>query len=112
MLPQHIFASILIFVTLMGLNVQASANGAGVTGETSIDLAEIDKRATQLMKHLEMVGLSVAIVEDGEMTFSKGYGEVQRNSKTKVSADTVFRWASVSKGVAAATVLSARRRSF
>ena len=90
----------------MGLNAQASANGAGVTGEHSIDLAEIDKRATQLMKHLEMVGLSVAIVEDGEMTFSKGYGEVQRNSKTKVSADTVFRWASVSKGVAAATVLS------
>ena len=80
MLPQHIFASILIFLALMGLNVQASANGAGMTGEPSIDLAEIDKRATQLMKHLEMVGLSVAIVEDGEMTFSKGYGEVQRNS--------------------------------
>ncbi len=73
---------------------------------TNVDLAELDKRASQLMSQLEMVGMSVAVVENGEMTFAKGYGEVQRDSKMKVSADTVFRWASVSKGVAAATVLS------
>ena len=58
------------------------------------------------MFQLEMVGLSVAVVEDGKMTWAKGYGEVQRNSNMLVTADTVFRWASVSKGVAAATVLS------
>ena len=73
---------------------------------SNVDLAELDKRASQLMTQLEMVGMSVAVVENGEMTFAKGYGEVQRDSKMKVSADTVFRWASVSKGVAAATVLS------
>lgn len=73
---------------------------------SNIDLTEIDKRASQLMQQLEMVGLSVAIVENGEMTFAKGYGEVQRDSHMKVTEDTVFRWASVSKGVAAATVLS------
>ena len=73
---------------------------------SNIDLAEIDKRASQLMQQLQMVGLSVAIVENGDMTFAKGYGEVYRNSQMKVTEDTVFRWASVSKGVAAATVLS------
>ena len=75
--------------------------------ETSlVDLSEIDKRTAQLMRQSEMVGLSVAIVENGEMTFSKGYGDVKQGSDKSVTDDTVFRWASVSKGVAAATILS------
>ena len=52
-----------------------------------------------------MVGLSVAIVEKGEMVFAKGYGETIKGSGKSVSEDTVFRWASVSKGVAATAVL-------
>ena len=71
-----------------------------------INTAEIDRRAGQLMTQLEMTGLSVAVVEDGEITFAKGYGETLRDSGQMVTADTVFRWASVSKGVAANTMLS------
>ena len=74
--------------------------------EPGIDIPELDKRASQLMQQLEMVGMSVAVVENGKMTWAKGYGETLRNSNQLVTADTVFRWASVSKGVAAATVLS------
>ena len=103
---RNFIASVLITIGTASLAAQSFANGAGDDKTSSIDLAEIDKRASQLMHQLEMVGLSVAIVENGEMTFSKGYGEVQRNSNDQVTADTVFRWASVSKGVAAATILS------
>ena len=71
-----------------------------------INLVEIDRRANLLMQQLEMTGLSVAVVENGEMTFAKGYGEEIRDSGQMVTADTVFRWASVSKGVAANTLLS------
>jgi len=103
--------SFLTMICVMTVSPQAFANGLGANGvmqshASDINLSEIDNRASQLMHKLEMVGLSVAIVEDGEMTFSKGYGEVKRDTKEKVTADTVFRWASVSKGVAAATVLS------
>jgi len=84
----------------------SSANDISPIRAPGTDIAELDKRASQLMHQLEMVGLSIAVVEDGEVTFSKGYGEVQRDSNEMVNADTVFRWASVSKGVAAATVLS------
>jgi len=73
---------------------------------TVIDVAEIDRRANLLMNQLEMTGLSVAIVENGETRFAKGYGEEIRDSGQMVTADTVFRWASVSKGVAANTLLS------
>lgn len=71
-----------------------------------IDTAEIDRRASLLMNQLEMTGLAVAIVENGQTTFAKGYGETLRDSGEMVTADTVFRWASVSKGVAANTLLS------
>jgi len=73
---------------------------------SKIDTAEIDRRAMLLMNQLEMTGLSVAIVENGKTSFAKGYGEEIRDSGRMVTADTVFRWASVSKGVAANTLLS------
>ena len=51
-----------------------------------------------------MVGLAVGVVENGRITFLQGYGETQAGSGDPVTPDTVFRWASVSKGVAATMV--------
>jgi len=70
-----------------------------------VDTKEVDRRITELMKDHKMAGLAIAIIEDGEITFTKGYGETLKGSGEEVTPDTVFRWASVSKGVAAATVL-------
>ncbi len=71
-----------------------------------INTVIIDERIHKLMQHPDMVGLAVAIVENGEITFAKGYGETLKGSGDPVTSDTVFRWASVSKSVAAATVMS------
>ena len=51
-----------------------------------------------------MVGLAVGIVENGRITFLKGYGETLEGSGDPVTPETVFRWASCSKGVAATMV--------
>ena len=51
-----------------------------------------------------MVGLAVGIVENGRITFLSGYGETLAGSGEKVTPDTVFRWASVSKGLAATMI--------
>ncbi len=72
----------------------------------SVDLKTIDNRIKALMLKKRMVGLSVGIVENGELTFAKGYGETLKGSGSRVTKDTVFRWASVSKGVAAATLMT------
>jgi beta-lactamase class C len=53
------------------------------------------------MRGERMIGLAVGIVEKGEIRFLKGYGETVAGSGEKVTTDTVFRWASLSKGVAA-----------
>lgn len=73
----------------------------------TIDKQELHNRALQLMAaEPGMTGMAMAIVEDGRVTFAYGYGETVRGSGQLVNKDTVFRWASVSKGVAAAALLS------
>lgn len=78
------------------------AIGQGAASRPSaVDYARIDARLRRLMASPAMVGLAVAIVEDGEIRFIKGYGATMVGSADPVTPDTVFRWASLSKGVAA-----------
>src|SRR5688500_479223 len=65
-----------------------------------IDYEAIDRRLQHLIEQRSMVGMSVGIVENGRITFLKGYGETAEGTGEPVTPETVFRWASVSKGVA------------
>jgi|GEM_PF-558747 len=71
-----------------------------------VDYNQVRGRIHRLMKQKRMVGLSIAIVENGQLTHAEGFGETLNGSGDRVTEDTIFRWASVSKGVAAATLLS------
>ena len=69
-----------------------------------VDYRLLDARLKQLMTKPAMVGLAVGIVENGRITFLQGYGETLAGSGDPVTPETVFRWASTSKGVAATMV--------
>ena len=69
-----------------------------------IDYARLDARLQRMVAKPTMVGMAVGIVEDGRITFLNGYGETIAGSGDKVGPHTVFRWASVSKGVASTMV--------
>jgi beta-lactamase class C len=69
-----------------------------------VDYASLDQRLQQLMTKPAMVGLAVGVVENGRITFLRGYGETLAGSGDPVTPETVFRWASCSKGVAATMV--------
>ena len=69
-----------------------------------VDYAAIDRRLQRLSEQRSVVGLAVGIVENGRITFLKGYGETAAGSGDPVTPETVFRWASVSKGVAGTMV--------
>jgi beta-lactamase class C len=71
-------------------------------GPTRVDYARLEARIARIMAEPDMVGLAVGTVENGRVRFVKGYGETVAGSGDPVTPDTVFRWASVSKGVAAA----------
>ena len=70
----------------------------------AVDYALVDARLRRLMTDPRMVGLAIGIVEDGQITYLRGYGETLRGTGDPVTADTVFRWASVSKGLASTLV--------
>ena len=84
----------------------ARAHLAAVTpaARQEIDYKLLDARLQRLMERPTMVGLAVGIVENGRITFLKGYGETLADSGDPVTPATVFRWASVSKGVAGTMV--------
>jgi len=69
-----------------------------------IDYAALDARFQRMVQKPSMVGMAVGIVEGGRITFLHGYGETLADSAEPVTPGTVFRWASVSKGVAATMV--------
>ena len=69
-----------------------------------VDYAALDARLKRMIAKPAMVGMAVGIVENGRITFLSGYGETVAGSGEKVSPQTIFRWASVSKGVAATMV--------
>ncbi|MCL6698122.1 beta-lactamase family protein [Sphingomonas sp. NSE70-1] len=69
-----------------------------------INYASLDSRLKRMVEKPTMVGMAVGIVENGRITFLSGYGETLEGSGEKVTPETVFRWASVSKGVASTMV--------
>lgn len=70
----------------------------------AVDYDLLDARLQKLMDRPTMVGLAVGVVENGRITFLKGYGETLAGSGEPVTPKTVFRWASLSKGVAGTMV--------
>jgi beta-lactamase class C len=69
-----------------------------------IDYRDFDRRISGIMADPSMVGLSVAVIEDGRISFARGYGTTTAAGGEAVNPHTVFRWASLSKGVAATMV--------
>ena len=69
-----------------------------------VDYARVDALARELVARRDMAGFAIAVIEDGQFAFVKGYGETAAGSGERVTTSTLFRWASLSKGVAATLV--------
>lgn len=67
---------------------------------SAVDYDALDARLNLLMAERDMTGLAVAVVEDGKLAFIRGYGLASKETGQPVTERTVFRWASLSKGVA------------
>ncbi|HIG90006.1 MAG TPA: class A beta-lactamase-related serine hydrolase [Flavobacteriaceae bacterium] len=57
------------------------------------------------MEHYNVPGVSIAIVENGEVKWAKGYGMANTESKTEVNTNTIFQAGSISKPLAALAAL-------
>lgn len=83
-----------------GRSEAAIGDNAAAPRESVIDYTRLDRRLRLLAAGDGMVGLAVGVVENGEIRFLKGYGVTEAGTENPVTPNTVFRWASLSKGVA------------
>jgi CubicO group peptidase (beta-lactamase class C family) len=68
-------------------------------------IATIDRLVPSLMEEHRVPGVSIALIDDGRVAWSKAYGVSDAAKKTPVTAGTLFEAASMSKPVFAILVL-------
>jgi len=64
----------------------------------------LDKTIKQAMKQWHVPGLSIAVVRDGEVVLSRGYGVTKAGGQTAVTKDTLFPLASCTKAFTSTTI--------
>ena len=70
-----------------------------IAGEPSFNLEE-------RMKDYQVPGVSVAVIKDYKILWSKGYGVLDAETQQPVTVETIFNVGSLSKGVASITALT------
>lgn len=74
------------------------------TAQQPLSSAQIDSLAEKVMKTFQVPGIAVAVVKDGQVVHSKGYGVRSLKSGGKVDENTQFGIASNSKAFVTATM--------
>ena len=75
-----------------------------VAGGASAQSAEFNAHVEQAMRDAGVPGLSIAVVKDGKVDFTHGYGVRKLGSPDKVDADTIFPTGSTGKAITAAAL--------
>lgn len=84
--------------SIMAANVPAA--GTQVDG-----YEELDAGIKDLLVRFDIPGASVAVIRNGELVLTRGYGYADRATEQLVTPETLFRIASASKIITAAAVL-------
>ncbi len=77
-----------------------------LTGVEVPGMASFDRIIPALMVKWGIPGGAVAVVKDGRLVYSRGYGYADLETATPVAADALFRLASISKPITAVAVLN------
>lgn len=83
--------------------------GVGLQGDPRWKPAfadSIEQMMPRLMQEARVPGVAVALVEDGTVVWSQGFGYEDREARTPMTGRSVFQVASISKSVAAWGVIS------
>ncbi|MCP5052433.1 MAG: serine hydrolase, partial [bacterium] len=97
---QHMLRFLLVlFLLFAGIGFQY-----GKSEPVTVDLSKLDNYIEQARKAWRIPGLSVAIVKDGKVVLSKGYGVKEFSKRDKVDDKTLFAIASNTKAFTAASL--------
>ena len=68
-----------------------------IAGGRTVDISVFDSEMQQMMDQVGVPAASVAIIENGEIAYTRSYGLKELGSVSKVGGETVFEGASLSK---------------
>jgi serine beta-lactamase-like protein LACTB len=92
--------------TLLGLLApQPSAAEVGAQDPYGPAVAALEKWLEREVEAKQLPSLSIALVDDQRVVWSRGYGFADKDRKTQATADTVYRVGSVSKPVTALAIM-------
>lgn len=83
----------------------AAEEAISVTGREQTALSSLDDWMKSFMAEHEIPGGSLAVVKDGKLVYARGFGWADREAKTPVQPESLFRIASVSKPITAVAIL-------
>lgn len=82
-----------------------SASVAAQKNKSNVSIENLEKDIPNLMKLADVPGISAALIRDGKIVWSKGFGFVNAETKEPVTNETIFEAASLTKVVFAYGVL-------
>lgn len=94
-----------LFFAAVCAGVPVQAADTEDTPGPAASLEELDKRLADTFRKGKVPGVSVTIIEDGQIVLTKGYGFADLKTKRPVTPDTVFRAGSISKSFTAIGVM-------
>src|SRR5262249_47190479 len=88
--------SCFVFASLVIAQEKAATAVRPAVDYSSI-IDQLKKQLPQQMAESNVPGLSIALVDGETLVWAEGFGTTERNSQTKVTADTLFSLQSISK---------------
>jgi D-alanyl-D-alanine carboxypeptidase len=95
-------------MVIIGLVIQAASIVQGINGQpgsATFDLKAIDALVAEQIKTKGLVGLSLAIMQDGRVALARGYGTRSLPSGQPVTENTMFAIGSITKQFTSSCIL-------
>ena len=90
---------------LVGKRASVKAQGAEGNGAPLPTVAEIDEHIRRRLCDVGVPGLAIALIRDGQVVWTQGYGVANVFTRRPVTAESIFEVASISKPIAAYAAL-------
>jgi len=90
-----------ILVLFFSFNLIGQEDHFFLTTNKKIDIEGFDKKVNSLIENSGVPGISLAIIEQNKVVYTKGYGHIELGKEKKVDKNTVFEACSLSKSLLA-----------
>jgi CubicO group peptidase (beta-lactamase class C family) len=95
-----------LLLGLLAATLFVASPALGDDAKPAANIQQLDRQLGDAFRRGKIPGASVAIVENGNVTFAKGYGYAEVTKKIPATADTPFRAGSISKSFTSIAIMT------